>query len=133
MGSATLLGMVLTLAHPPAAGPEGLHHAALLALGGAWYLLLALLQGRVLPYRAAQQALGECLHAVAGFLQRKAAFYDGNFDPEDDYRRLMAQQVVVNEKQEAVRDLPLHPPDCERKHQHQPPPGAHFHRNGGPV
>ena len=105
VGSATLLAMVLTLAHPPADGPEGLRHAALLALGGAWYLLLALLQGRVLPYRAAQQALGECLHAVAGFLQRKAAFYNVGTDLDDDYRHLVAQQVVVNEKQEAVRDL----------------------------
>ncbi|AMR28519.1 hypothetical protein A0257_16410 [Hymenobacter psoromatis] len=105
VGSATLLGMVLTLAHPPADGPTGLRHAALLALGGTWYLLLALLQGRVRPYRAAQQALGECLHAVAEFLQRKAAFYNAGTDLEDDYRRLVAQQVVVNEKQEAVRDL----------------------------
>ncbi len=105
VGSATLLGMVLTLAHPPASGPAGLRHAALLALGGAWYLLLALLQGRVRPYRAAQQALGECLHAVAGFLQRKAAFYNVGTDLDDDYRRLVAQQVVVNEKQEAARDL----------------------------
>ena len=105
VGSATLLGMVLTLAHPPTNGSEGLRHAALLALGGSWYLLLVLLQGRVQPYRAAQQALGECLHAVAEFLRRKAAFYDAGTDLEDDYRRLVAQQVAVNEKQEAVRDL----------------------------
>ncbi|WP_223653767.1 FUSC family membrane protein [Hymenobacter psoromatis] len=105
VGSATLLGMVLTLAHPPADGLAGLRHAALLALGGIWYLLLVLLQGRVQPYRVAQQALGECLHAVAGFLQRKAAFYEAGTDLDDDYRRLVAQQVVVNEKQEAVRDL----------------------------
>ena len=105
VGSATLLGMVLTLAHPPADGLAGLRHAALLALGGIWYLLLVLLQGRVQPYRVAQQALGECLHAVAGFLQRKAAFYSVGTNLDDDYRRLVAQQVVVNEKQEAVRDL----------------------------
>ena len=105
VGSATLLGMVLTLAHPLAGWREGLLHAALLALGGGWYLLLALVQTQVQPYRSAQQALGECLHAVAGFLHRKAAFYNAATDLEDDYRRLVAQQVVVNEKQEAVRDL----------------------------
>jgi uncharacterized membrane protein (TIGR01666 family) len=104
VGSATLLGMVLTLAHPPASGTANWLHAGLLGLGGLWYLLLALLQSRVQPYRSAQQALGECLHAVAGFLQLKAIFYNPSTDLDDDYRRLVAQQVVVNEKQEAVRD-----------------------------
>jgi uncharacterized membrane protein YccC len=96
--------MVLTLAHPPADGLANWLHAGLLGLGGLWYLLLALLQSRVQPYRSAQQALGECLHAVAGFLHLKAIFYNPSTDLDDDYRRLVAQQVVVNEKQEAVRD-----------------------------
>jgi uncharacterized membrane protein YccC len=104
VGSATLLGMVLTLAHPPADTPANWLHASLLGLGGLWYLLLALVQSRVQPYRSAQQALGECLHAVAGFLHLKAIFYNPSTDLADDYRRLVAQQVVVNEKQEAVRD-----------------------------
>jgi len=105
VGSAALLGMVLTLAHPPEGALANLGHAGLLALGGIWYLLLALVQSRVQPYRSAQQALGECLHAVAGFLRIKAAFYNAATDLDDDYRRLVAQQVTVNEKQEAVRDL----------------------------
>ncbi|MGI4873273.1 MAG: FUSC family membrane protein [Janthinobacterium lividum] len=103
VGSAALLALALTLAHPPV-GADILPHTGLLLLGALWYLLLALLQQRALPYRAAQQALGECLHAVAGFLQLKATFYNSATDLDDDYRRLVAQQVVVNEKQEAVRD-----------------------------
>ncbi len=105
VGSAALLGMVLTLAHPPAGAAANWLHAGLLGLGGLWYLLLALVQSRVQPYRSAQQALGECLHAVAGFLHLKATFYNTATNLDDDYRRLVAQQVVVNEKQEAVRDL----------------------------
>ena len=104
VGSATLLAMVLSLAHPPALA-EVLPHALLLLLGGAWYLVLALLQQQLQPYRAAQQALGECLHAMAGFLQLKATFYQESTDLEEDYRRLVAQQVTVNEKQEAVREV----------------------------
>ncbi len=104
VGSAALLALALTLAHPPADWTELLHHTAFLGAGGAWYLLLALLQKQVQPYRAAQQALGECLHAVAGFLRLKAAFYDPATDLDADFRRLVAQQVVVNEKQEAARD-----------------------------
>jgi uncharacterized membrane protein YccC len=67
--------------------------------------VLALLQQQLQPYRPAQQALGECLHAMAGFLQLKATFYQESTDLEDDYRRLVAQQVTVNEKQEAVREV----------------------------
>ena len=103
VGSAALLAMALTLAHPPSLA-DLLPHAGLLLLGGLWYMLLALVQQQALPYRAAQQALGECLHAMAGFLQLKATFYNSATDLDDDYRRLVAQQVVVNEKQEAVRD-----------------------------
>ena len=105
VGSAALLGMVLTLAHPPAGARAIGLHAALLGLGGGWYLALALVQSQVQPYRAGQQALGECLHAVADFLQIKAAFYNASTDLDDDYRRLVAQQVVVSDRQEAVRDL----------------------------
>ncbi|RZK24296.1 MAG: hypothetical protein EOO56_01900, partial [Hymenobacter sp.] len=104
VGSATLLAMVLMLAHPPALS-EVLPHALLLLLGGGWYLVLALLQQQLQPYRAAQQALGECLHAMAGFLHLKATFYQESTDLEEDYRRLVTQQVTVNEKQEAVREV----------------------------
>ncbi|MGI4743517.1 MAG: FUSC family membrane protein [Janthinobacterium lividum] len=104
VGSGTLLAMVLLLAHPPALA-QVLPHALLLLLGGTWYLVLALLQQQLQPYRPAQQALGECLHAMAGFLRLKATFYQESTDLEDDYRRLVAQQVTVNEKQEAVREV----------------------------
>ena len=105
VGSATMLGLVLTLAHPPEGWLASLLHAGLLALGGGWYLLLALVQVQVQPYRSAQQALGESLRALAKFLELKSIFYDERTDLDDDYRRLVAQQVAVNEKQEAVRDV----------------------------
>ncbi|WP_375419080.1 FUSC family membrane protein [uncultured Hymenobacter sp.] len=104
VGTAALLTMVLLLAQPPAL-PQVLPHAGLLLLGGLWYAALALLVHRVRPYRPAQQALGECVHALAGFLALKARFYEPATDLKDDYRQLVAQQVVVNEKQEAARDL----------------------------
>jgi len=105
VGTATLLGMVLTLAHPPQGWLDGLLHSGLLALGGGWYLLLALVVVQAQPYRAAQQALGESLRALAEFLRLKAAFYDERTDLDQDYTELVAQQVTVNEKQEAGRDV----------------------------
>ena len=104
VGTAGLLSAVLLLARPP--GLAGvLPHAALLLAGGLWYAALALLVHRVRPYRPAQQALGECVHALAGFLEIKARFYEAATDIADDYRQLVAQQVVVSEKQEAARDV----------------------------
>ena len=104
VGTATLLSVVLVLAHPPALAQVA-SHALLLLLGGGWYVGLALLVHQVRPYRPAQQALGECIHALAGFLAIKARFYDPTTNLDDDYRRLVAQQVAVNEKQEAARDF----------------------------
>jgi YccS/YhfK family integral membrane protein len=104
VGTAALLCMVLTLATPPVLA-DVLRHAGLLALGGLWYQLLAAVLYQVRPYWPAQQALGDCLHAIARFLDMKAAFYEARTDLDDDYRRLVQQQIVVNEKQEAARDL----------------------------
>ena len=104
VGTAGLLNVVLLLAHPPALA-EVLPQTGLLVAGGLWYAGLALLVYQVLPYRPAQQALGECIHALARFLALKARFYDPETALQDDYRRLVAQQVVVNEKQEAARDV----------------------------
>ena len=66
VGTAALLNVVLLLAHPPTLG-QVLPHAGFLLLGGLWYAGLALLVYQVRPYRPAQQALGECIHALARF------------------------------------------------------------------
>ena len=104
VGTAGLLNVVLLLAHPPTLA-QLLPHAALLLAGGVWYAGLALLVHRVRPYRPAQQALGECIHALARFMELKASFYNPETTLDADYRQLVAQQVVVNEKQEAARDF----------------------------
>ncbi|WP_046243596.1 FUSC family membrane protein [Hymenobacter terrenus] len=104
VGTAGLLNVVLLLAHPPTLD-QALLHAGLLLLGGLWYAGLALVAYQMRPYRPAQQALGECIHELARFLELKARFYDPATALTDDYRRLVAQQVVVNEKQEATRDF----------------------------
>ncbi|HEX8327393.1 MAG TPA: FUSC family membrane protein [Hymenobacter sp.] len=104
VGTAGLLNVVLLLAKPPALA-DLLPHTLLLLAGGLWYAGLALLVYQVRPYRPAQQALGECIHELARFLELKARFYNPKTPLDDDYRQLVAQQVVVNEKQEATRDF----------------------------
>jgi YccS/YhfK family integral membrane protein len=104
VGTASLLVMVLSMNRQ--FGPVTPLLTAFLVLGGGlWYLLLGMLFSQIIPYRPAQQALGECIHEVAKFLRLKAAFYSPGTNLEEDYRQLVAQQVLVSEKQDAVREL----------------------------
>ncbi|SET80119.1 FUSC family membrane protein [Hymenobacter actinosclerus] len=104
VGTAGLLVMILMLDKPL---PQGhvLSYAGLIVTGGLWYLALALALNRLRPYRETQQALGEAVLAVASFLRLKAEFYRPGTDLEEAYRRLVAQQVSVSEKQDGVREL----------------------------
>lgn len=104
VGTAGLLLMILMMDRSLAL-PQLLRFTGLVVAGGGWYFLLSLLTHQIRPYRPAQQALGECIRAVAGFLRLKAEFYRTGTNLEEDYRRLVAQQVTVSEKQDAVREL----------------------------
>lgn len=104
VGTAALLVMILMLDRPLDPAGVVLESGFVLA-GGLWYTGVSLLMSRLQPYRPAQQALGECIHAVTKFLLIKADFYSVETRLDDDYRRLVAQQVVVSEKQDAVREL----------------------------
>ncbi|MFD1144727.1 FUSC family membrane protein [Larkinella insperata] len=80
-------------------------YAALVCAGGLWYTAISLSSTQLRPYRAAQQALGECIHEISKFLLIKAEFYSVRTDLQEDYRKLVTQQAVVSEKQDAVREL----------------------------
>ncbi|RAU82040.1 FUSC family protein [Pontibacter arcticus] len=104
LGTSGLLVMILMMdtALTPAEVPG---YSALIMAGGVWYAVLSLLFFQIRPYLAAQQALGECVHEVAKFLRIKADFYNTHTNLEDDYKKLVAQQVQVSEKQDAVREI----------------------------
>lgn len=104
VGTAGLLLMILMMDRS-FTFPQLLHYTAIVTAGAAWYMAVSLLTYQIRPYRPAQQALGECIRAVAGFLRLKAEFYRTGTSLDDDYRRLVAQQVTVSEKQDAVREL----------------------------
>jgi uncharacterized membrane protein (TIGR01666 family) len=104
VGTAGLL-LIILMMDRPLTWPQLLAYTAQVTAGGVWYLLLSLLSNQIRLYRPAQQALGECIRAVAGFLRLKAEFYRTGTSLQEDYRRLMAQQVTVSEKQDAVREL----------------------------
>ncbi|MBC7568635.1 MAG: FUSC family protein [Spirosoma sp.] len=104
VGTAALLTLILTLDRPlDMAGV--LRQSVLIAGGGFWYVTIALLSATLRPYQAARQALGQCIHSVARAMSIKADFYDVTKPLDEDYRHLVAQQVVVSEQQDAVREV----------------------------
>lgn len=104
VGSAGMLTMILMMDRPLPTSSIWLH-AGLILIGGIWYTAISLAFRQFRPYRQAQQALAECIHEIAQFLRIKADFYNGRTNLDDDYRRLVAQHVIVSEKQDVVREL----------------------------
>jgi uncharacterized membrane protein (TIGR01666 family) len=104
IGTASLLIMVMMI-DTEVGQHQLLSFCLLLLAGGIWYTLLSLSFFEIRPYRQAQQALGESIIAVAKFLEIKADFYDPGIDADENYHKLISQQVLVSEKQDAVREL----------------------------
>jgi uncharacterized membrane protein (TIGR01666 family) len=103
-GNAALLVMILDM--DTLIVPGGiLEHSAFIVAGGLWYLLVSLLLYQIQPYRPAQRILGDCIREVAAYLSIKVDFYNSKKNLDDSYKKLLAQQVVVNEKQDAVREV----------------------------
>jgi uncharacterized membrane protein (TIGR01666 family) len=104
VGNAAILIMILTMDTP--IDPARIFpHALFILAGGIYYLIWSLLFYSIRPYRVAQRILGESIRELAHYLSIKADFYDVNTDLDADYRNLVSQQIVVNEKQDAVREL----------------------------
>lgn len=104
VGNAAILVMILTMDNP-VQSLSPLVHAALILGGGIFYTAFSLLIHIIRPYRIAQRTLGECIREVATYLSVKGDFYNVETDLDEGYKKLVAQQIAVNEKQDAVREL----------------------------
>nr|WP_294948163.1 FUSC family membrane protein [uncultured Mucilaginibacter sp.] len=104
VGTSALLVMIFMMdkAIPP---PELPIFCATILAGGLWYMIFSLTFFGIRPYRAAQQTLGENVADVARFLRLKADFYRPETDIDDNYRRLVLQQISVSNHQDAVREM----------------------------
>lgn len=106
IGIGSLLVMVSILAE--SYSPQAAVETALFTLSGSiWYSVLALILWQIRPYMTVQQTLGDCIQSTAQYLRERADFYLPDKDITAAYRDVLAQQVIVNEKQEAVRELLL--------------------------
>jgi len=104
VGTACLLIMILMM--DKALEPSKIvGYSATIFVGGVWYTLLSITFFSIRPYRAAQQALGENMLDVARFLRLKANFYLPGIDIDDNYRKVISQQIHVSQNQDLVREL----------------------------
>ena len=114
IGTGCLLIMVSILGEQHLTPQLALLHASMVLLGNIWYALLALSLWQIRPYLNVQQALGDCILQTARYLEVRANFYTPGVNVTDNYKAVLEQQVIVNEKQENVRELLL-----KRRSSHQ--------------
>ncbi|SHM23083.1 FUSC family membrane protein [Mucilaginibacter sp. OK098] len=104
IGTCALLIMIFMM-DKEAKPNEVLTLSLIILAGGIWYLLFSLIFFGIRPYRAAQQTLGESIADIAKFVRIKADFYLSDTDIDENYRKLVSQQVKVSQHQDAVREL----------------------------
>ena len=104
IGTCALLMMIFMI-EKRMAPQQVINSSLLIFAGGVWYTILSLLFFRIRPYRAAQQALGECISQVAKYLRLKARFYAVKTNIDENYKDLVSQQIKVSQHQDAVREL----------------------------
>lgn len=104
VGTAGILMIVVNM-HSLRETGSALQHASFIALGGLWYAALSLTLTQFRPYRLAQQELSENLHEIATFLRIKSTFYEKNSDYSESFRKLVDQQIIINEHQHNLREI----------------------------
>lgn len=105
IGTAALLIMILTIDEDVIRETGVLGHALYILTGGIWYMLLSISLSQIRPYRLTQQALGECIRDVSIYVKLKAEFYNTDSDFDENYKKLISQQVLVHEHQDSLREL----------------------------
>ena len=104
IGTAALLVMVLSI-DDIRPWKEVLVFALLIFTGSIWYTLLSYFVYRIRPYRLVQQTLSDSIQEISEFLRAKAKFYHQNINYDENYADLLQLQVLVHEKQDAVREV----------------------------
>jgi len=104
VGTAVLLLMALQM--DKELEPLKILQNCLFLTGGAlWYSAVSILILQLFPLRSAQRALGECIRETAEYLSLRGLLYDTNVPLDEVYTRLIAQQVILSDKQNEVREL----------------------------
>lgn len=82
-------------------------HSGFFLAGGMGYLTYSMIVSWFLRRRIKQQILAEALFELARYLRIKADFYDVRSELGTQFTKLVRQQIVLADKQQAARDLIL--------------------------
>ncbi|QOL48509.1 FUSC family protein [Massilia litorea] len=103
---AALFVMMLS-SEAPSTPLQALRHGALFFAGGAAYMAYAMAVVWILQRRLKQQVLAEALYELAVYTNMKAACYDVTKSLPQQMEKLVREQSVLAERQQASRDLIL--------------------------
>jgi uncharacterized membrane protein YccC len=103
---AALFVMMLS-SEAPSTPLQALRHGALFFAGGAGYMAYAMAVVWVLQRRLKQQVLAEALYELAVYTNMKAGCYDIAYSLPRQMEKLVREQSVLAERQQASRDLIL--------------------------
>ena len=103
---AALFVMMLS-SEAPSTPLQALRHGALFFAGGAGYMAYAMAVVWVLQRRLKQQVLAEALYELAVYTNMKAGCYDVASSLPRQMEKLVREQSVLAERQQASRDLIL--------------------------
>jgi uncharacterized membrane protein YccC len=103
---AALFVMMLS-SEAPSTPLQALRHGALFFAGGAGYMAYAMAVVWVLQRRLKQQVLAEALYELAVYTNMKAGCYDVAYSLPRQMEKLVREQSVLAERQQASRDLIL--------------------------
>ena len=104
IGTLAFVVMLLNIT-PDDSDIDAVSTALLTGGGGLWYAMFSMLLYRLQPYRLVEQALGEYMLVLAGYLRARAAFFKRDEDLSAAYGRVMTAQVTVTTLQNQVREL----------------------------
>lgn len=99
---------IMTLSMETAVTPvQALLKSGLFFAGSISYLAYAMAVAWLMRHRTRQQVLAEALYELASYVEIKADFYDVQKDLNRQFERLVRQQILLAEKQQASRDMIL--------------------------
>ena len=107
IGTATMIVLTLSIdkrLHLPTL-VDVLQHSLLTTSGGVWYMCFSMLLYSFRPYRLAQQALGDCIQAIAEYLSIRSELYNRATNYESTFKRLLQQQAFVQNKQTELTEI----------------------------
>jgi uncharacterized membrane protein (TIGR01666 family) len=104
VGIAALLIMILSLQNP-LHGIKIWQNAALVFIGGVWYMLFSLALYTIRPYKIIQQILGDFIIDIGEYLKTRGNFYESEPEYEKTYQLLLQQQVKIQTEQSLLSDL----------------------------